>query len=345
MTEKEYNRILWVDYAKAVLIFFVALLHTGLPTSYKEVIRMFVIPFFFFLSGIFFRPERYKSYTEFFKQKGVKILIPYLFFNLVTYLFWLLIGRKFGLDSESTIHPAKPLLGVLYGTSTMMQHYVPLWFLACLFMVESIYYLVCKYAESTKNCILVITVLVVIGCVKSYYISYPFPWGIDIALIMLAFYAFGNLAKDKFLTPKKTSLFTQLVIIFGFFGIVFLMSILNSEVKVFINSYGNFFYFFIGAFAGIISLSIAFQLLEKVIKKQNWFLFVGQNTLIILALHLIAISFVKAIFVYILKFDLADFQNSLVFSVSFSVLAILVLVPVINFINKYLPFVVGKKRA
>ena len=162
---------------------------------------------------------------------------------------------------------------------------------------------------------------------------------------MLAFIALGNLARRQILVPKKTSLFTQLVIIFSFFGIVYLMSILNSEVKVFINSYGNFFYFFIGSFAGIISLSIVFQLLEKVIKKQNWFLFIGQNTLIILALHLIAFSFVKAIFVYIFKFDLIDFQNSLVFSVTFSVLAIVVLIPVINFINKYLPFVVGKKRA
>jgi len=72
-------RVKWVDYAKAFSIFFVVLLHAGIPDPVKGVIRVFLIPLFFFLSGIFSNPQKYPNYTAFIKQRGIKILIPYFF--------------------------------------------------------------------------------------------------------------------------------------------------------------------------------------------------------------------------------------------------------------------------
>ena len=53
------KRVKWVDYAKAISIFFVVLLHAGIPDPGKGLVRVFLIPLFFFLSGIFTNRKHY----------------------------------------------------------------------------------------------------------------------------------------------------------------------------------------------------------------------------------------------------------------------------------------------
>lgn len=337
------NRLNWVDYIKATAIYCVILLHIGIHEPYREIINIFVIPTFFFLSGVFSRPERYKNYFDFFRQKGIRILIPYFFFNSVTYLFWLLIGRHYGLDNGLEIHPLVPLKGIFIGTSQFMLHNVPLWFLACLFSVESIFYLIFKKTTSIERYFVKIIPLIVIGYLIYRFNTHSLAWGIDIAFSMIVFYSSGHFLREKLL-KKDINILHQIGLLLVASLLIFIVYKLNDDVKVFANYYGNYLYFLIGAFSGIVFCVSFFKLIDVVFKPINFLLFTGKSTLIILALHLIASSFLKAIMVYVLKIDYALYQNNTFYTLAFGIMCIVVLVPVIHFINKFLPFVVGKKN-
>ena len=337
------KRVKWVDYAKAISIFFVVLLHAGIPDPGKGLVRVFLIPLFFFLSGIFTNPHKYPSYITFIKQKGIRILIPYFFFNFITYLFWLLIGRHYGLDSEFKDNPVEPIFGILYSTSTWMKHYVPLWFLACLFMVESIYYFAFRKIKRLNVKLVFLFLFGVLGYLNYIYNPYPLPWSIDIALPMIVFYGVGSLLKNPLLKMDK-NVFRYLLLSILSFAVVFLLYEVNAEVKVFINVYGNYVYFFIGAFAGILFSVSMLKMLDIYLKPVRFLQFIGENTLIILALHLIAGSVVKAVSFYILDLPMSIYEITWV-KIVYSLLSVIILIPGMLFFNKYLPFLIGKSKA
>lgn len=337
------KRVKWVDYAKAISIFFVVLLHAGIPDPGKGLVRVFLIPLFFFLSGIFTNPHKYPSYITFIKQKGIRILIPYFFFNFITYLFWLLIGRHYGLDSEFNDNPVEPIFGILYSTSTWMKHYVPLWFLACLFMVESIYYFAFRKIKRLDVKLILLFLFGVLGYLNYIYNPYPLPWSIDIALPMIVFYGVGSLLKNPLLKMDK-NVFRYLLLSILSFAVVFLMYKVNAEVKVFINVYGNYVYFFIGAFAGILFSVSMLKMLDIYLKSVRFLQFIGENTLIILALHLIAGSVVKAVSFYILDLPMSIYEITWV-KIVYGLLSIIILIPVMLFFNRFLPSLIGKSKA
>ena len=337
------QRFLWVDYAKFFAILAVALVHVAIPVEAKTFIRVFLIPFFFFLSGIF--SKHYSDYPTFFKNTGVRILIPYLTFNLVTYFFWLLIGRHFGDDSGSTTTFWQPLLGMIYGSGHSIIHYVPLWFLPCIFMVENIYFLINKYGKSPKIKIIFIAACAVLGWLNYRFNPYLLPWGLGSAWVMLAFYALGNSVGKKILQKPTNSLKNNILL---FVASIFLMTFVylwlpvNEQIAVIDNQYGNYFLFFIGASIGIGGLTAFCKLLENCCFPLKPLLFIGRNTLIVFGFHLIAMSFIKAVTFLVFKLPLSIFDSAFAASV-LAVGSIIICVPIILIINKYFPRFVGKK--
>mgnify|MGYP003465892739 CR=1 FL=1 len=61
MSATTHNRIIWIDYVKAMAITIVVLLHLGIPDPFRTIVRSFVIPLFFILSGIFSDPDKYPT--------------------------------------------------------------------------------------------------------------------------------------------------------------------------------------------------------------------------------------------------------------------------------------------
>lgn len=124
------KRIEWIDFAKTICIICVVLGHSHVPPEYKSFIYVFHIPVFFFMSGAIFSFEKYPIYKLFLKRKINQLLIPYLLINLLTYLFWFLIGRELGRDVDLDLNPLKPLLGICSGIpyDHFLEHNIPLWF-------------------------------------------------------------------------------------------------------------------------------------------------------------------------------------------------------------------------
>lgn len=339
------SRCLWVDYAKFFAIFGVALVHVPIPVEAKKFIYVWLIPLFFFLSGIF--SKQYPGILTFFKKRNFQILIPYLTFNIVTYFFWLLIGRYYG-DDANTVTPFwKPLLGMIYGSGHSLVHCVPLWFLPCFFWVENIYFLTTGYGAPRKTKIIYMISFAIIGWLNYRFNPQLLPWGFGSALVMAVFYGLGDTVGKTFLKRSINSLkynfllffLSAITMIFVYFWLP-----VNEKIAVVDNLYGNYLFFFIGALVGIIGITAFCKWLENVCIPLKPLLFIGRNTMIILGFHLMAMSFIKAIAFFILGLPLSFFDQTF-YAILLAIGSLILCVPVILIINKYIPWFIGKKLA
>jgi len=330
------KRIDWIDTAKGLGIFLVVLGHIPLATEYSKYFYMFHMPLFFFLSGLVFKRDKFHGFSQFIKNRSKSLLLPYLIFSLATYLFWLILGRHFGNDASVDINVLKPLIGTFYsvGTDGWLVHNVPLWFLTCLFLVESMFYWIASLKR--KMIWVILGIASVVGYVISNSLHIRIFWSFDIALVATVFYGVGYLLKDqifKFFGEKPN------ILIFIFLGLVgVLIANLNGYVDMNGNTYGNYFYYFIG---GIVGISFCLTI-SKYFERVKIINFLGKNSLIIMALHNIALSFIKAILVFGFSFSLDGVGNSLFWSVSIAIAVMVALIPAILFINKFMPFILGK---
>lgn len=109
------KRILWIDYAKSICIYLVLLGHAHAFQPVTDFIYTFHMPLFFFLSGCLFSFEKHPNFKEFAIKRFKGLMVPYLWINLITYLFWLFAGRNFGEDATISTTWYSPIIGILLG--------------------------------------------------------------------------------------------------------------------------------------------------------------------------------------------------------------------------------------
>lgn len=339
------SRVQWVDYAKAFGIFLVVLGHAGFPESIRSVIYVFHIPLFFFLSGIFFKADKYTNYNVFLKKRFKQLVVPYLFFNTVTYLFWVVIGRHFGKDALLTFNPLHPLLGIFYGTPTnhFLEHNAPMWFLACLFITENLYFLIFRRIKDRFKIIGLIFFAVVGFFDYRFNHFFRFPWGLNVSLVAIVFYGLGSIFSYKLQSEESKGKSKLYAIALICSILVLVVAYFNGKIEVSMHEYGNYLLFWIGSLAGIGFVISVMKLLQRYCLKLSFIEFIGKNTLIILGFHLIAGTFIKAIAVYVFNQEISIFDNQLV-ELLYSILSITLLVPVIFILNKYFPVLIGKSH-
>ena len=124
------NRVGYVDIAKGIGIILVVMGHNDFalisPFMHK-LIYSFHMPMFFFMSGMFFKPDT--SFWPFVRQRFKKILIPFF----VTILFLYFTSISF--SKVSILEASRRLLKAMYGNGHYLD-WVQLWFLPHLFMVS-----------------------------------------------------------------------------------------------------------------------------------------------------------------------------------------------------------------
>ncbi|MBI4649986.1 acyltransferase family protein [Candidatus Desantisbacteria bacterium] len=343
------SRIDWIDNAKALGIFLVLLGHQDISPLIRQWIYSFHMPLFFFLSGFLFNFEKYSKDRTFFKRKFHTLLVPYFIFAFISFFFWLFVVRNLSIHGESLkIDPLKPFLGIFYsigmnGYGNPIEN--ALWFLTCLFVVEAIFWFILKFSKkfSYTLSIFIFFIIVIIGVVYSYTSLVRLPWSMEVACVALIFYAAGFFYKDKIefgLTLlKHANLPNKLVIITILLSFNILFSIINGRTDMNGSGFHNFILFLASAWMGI-----AFVLsVSRFSSVNNVFSFFGKNTLIIMGLSGIALFCLRG-GIYLISRNLLYFEGIPVFvGIFLSFFLMIILVPVIYFINKYLPFVVGKR--
>lgn len=190
----ENKRNDFMDFLKGIGIFLVILgHHKNWITGW---IYSFHMPLFFMLAGVFHKNE--DKYFDFFMKKLKNLLVSYFFFAIILFLFWLVIGRKFGESSIDNTPIKECFIGIFYGNEikgiSSMEWGVPIWFLLCLFLISNIFYFISKL--DLKKVIFIEIGFIIVSAISRKYIPILLPWNLQRALTDISFYTIGYYAKE-----------------------------------------------------------------------------------------------------------------------------------------------------
>lgn len=326
------KRITWIDQLKGFAIFTVVYGH-NFPIA-ETYIYSFHMPFFFLISGMF--------HTSKFNLKSVKkrirsLLIPYFLWAFILYTFWLFLGRHYGESSLLNLSPLDNFIGIFLaqGDKAYMDWGIPLWFLPCLFLTFLLFGLI-QNINSNKIRWIVLIVLTTIGLIKPFFLKTNLFWSLDISLVAVSFYAIGYYLKNYIITSKKTKTI-WFCILYGSLHITLVF--FNSKVDMYRGIYGNPLLFLGAGITGSLFYIYLFKLLPLFKPLVFW----GKNTIIILGSHLRTATFIKLIL--LITLGQIPLLASEPIKLLFTLCQLILITPVIIFINTYIPILNGKSKS
>ena len=235
--------------------------HTIFPVH--QVLSLFHMPLFFFLSGLTLRI--YPSFENFFLKKIDRLFIPYVFFCIVSFL----LARLFG-----------------YKGSTFNG---PLWFLHSLFVSIILCEIVLKYTGNKTWAIAALLVFYSCFSSKIDYPLFPYETGIDRALRASVFVFAGYYLKDFIFSidPSRgikndclrAFLFTIIYGILSYLSI-YIMGADGNFLTGSICKY-NIIVFYLSSMCGILMIVYWSKWIKK-IRPVNW---LGKHSLAIMCVH------------------------------------------------------------
>lgn len=315
------KRVDYIDIIKGVVIFLVVWVHTSHP---NWVSPLLVNSIFFFLSGIFFKR---KPFNVFIREKVRSIIVPFVFFYLLSYLYRII---EHFWDNRTLVSFE---WGCIFDVFKFVSHLdylfvnVPLWFLICLFSTQIIYYFI-SYLD--KRLIAVVALLCF--AFRDFSSSIPSFFMINGACYYLCFFALGNLVgkpwieKLKDMHFRKVSLVISMVLFAALFIPIDGLSGWWYETAYHVKLFMVFF----------ILMSVASWFNEK--RYLSLLRFYGENSLTILGLHIIPLT-------VLIRITNAIFGETSIFAGFVqSVIVMAIMYVVILFCNRYIPFLVGKKQ-
>ena len=275
------------------------------------MIYQFHMPFFFFVSGIFIKEKDISKPRKFILRQVRRLWLPYVYWNLF-FLFTHNYLYGFGMYSQELeiINGAENYLRIIVRIllfSGRDQLTGQMWFIVALFLGSIIYVLLAsavnfilhrkKGIDESKqkynyHHILLIGICSFILFLIGVYVSFPYG-SLNQGLIAVIFLFLGQTFGERI--SSQRSIFKWYYFILA---IVFLMTcaIKNPSIDIANMNYANPFIFVIGAIAGIycilfISYNLSIRRMMRVL------LPIGENTMIIMVLHLLAFKILSLIFI------------------------------------------------
>ena len=324
--------------------------HTNCPAFLGKYIFSFHVPLFFFLSGYVFSTTKYNKFKNFLHKKANGLLIPYLLFSFINYFCFLILHFLFvhnigthGLENpEKYMNLYTPLFGQVFGLygEKFTIHNEPMWFILCLFLTETAFYFILKFCANYRQISIILLISGILGYLYNAYIKFPLPWSLDIVLTALVFFGIGYILKENYIFQKFSHLMNIRYLML-FFILNLLFTMLNHRVDMYHRENGNFLLFYLAAVAGITMIII----LSNLLKKLPVLSFIGINSLIFLSLHEF-IVYRGLNFMLRFVFGREHLQGLMLIIENFAylILATAVLISISHFINKHIPFMIGKKN-
>ncbi|SMO86382.1 Fucose 4-O-acetylase [Saccharicrinis carchari] len=330
------KRLQFIDVLRITAIFMVVYQHNELDSSISIYFESFSVSLFFMVSGFVSSPKSHLPFLKVLKKYIKHLLAPYFLISGLLYLFWFFVGRHYGYKATVTHDPLLNFIGIFYaqGGADFMSWGIPMWFLPTLFNVVMLDYFVSKLKLPLQ--IIALLLFPVIGLWLFQHIGFHLPWSFDIALVVYLFYFVGRVFKKidlvKIIQGKELLVF---IICFSLHLYTFRF---NGIVEVYYGHYGDFLGLMY--FNAILAFVWLFALLKVL---PNWKIvsWLGRNTLPILAFHLLMMTFVKGVALFIFDYKIEITPLNAIF---YTLLQIILLIPLIHFVNRYLPFLVGIDR-
>jgi len=331
------KRLHYIDQLRALAIFLIIFEHNDHSSWLSAFSTSFSVPLFFVISGFVSGDKSDIAIGQYLKKQFNRLIVPYLSIAIVLYIFWFFVGRHYGESADKAYHPIKNLVGILYaqGGPDYMNWGIPMWFLPALFMVGLIDFLVSKISFRFRFIPAIVVPIAGYALFKT--TSTHLPWSLDVAMAVYGFYFVGTLIRRFNLTEKMNNAILLMAISLLFFIVHVSMAGYNGRVLYYYSDYGNQFYLmYLNGLAGFIWTFCLFKLIP-LIKPMAW---VGRNTLPLLGFHLLAMTFIKGFALFVLGIEI---EFNVWISLLLALVQILLVIPVILFLNRYLPFMVGNR--
>jgi fucose 4-O-acetylase-like acetyltransferase len=194
------ERSKWIDVYKGIGIILVVAGHI-FEGPIRDLIFLFHMPLFFFISGYLYKP---KNYFNYFTKKSLSLLTPYFSFLIVFNVLY------FFMNGDVDIY------AIIYGGRKLQGIYAIFWFVTCLFITQQLYnYFYKNY--SPKSIFIIMFFLLCFSYVNSLILSeFYLPWSLNVVFASLPLFYAGNIYKKKRFNLNYISLFgaSLLVIIF-----------------------------------------------------------------------------------------------------------------------------------
>lgn len=272
-------RLEWVDVAKGFGIIGVIWAHVAIDDSIIHPwLTSFDLVLFFFLSGYVLN---IKDDFGFFLKKKLKanvliyflVSIPIILFSTAMNVF----QHTFSINDFTNM-----LRRIL-----VQDRYLIIWYLACLFMLNVVTYILLHITRDNVPVSFLISVLLATaGVIYSKNGGKPLPWNIDACATTLPFFYLGYLFKQKKIFERYMNTKDRMMLVFvGGFILNTTMAVgsylITGEVLDINDSkYGFPLFSYIGAIAGtLVFISLAHLVRPKVIR------FIGINSLYYYAWH------------------------------------------------------------
>lgn len=323
MNNMNSNRKDYIDIAKGIAIIFVVLGHTTHVDFARSYFLQSCLPIFFVISGIFYKPDKYDGLLAYIKKQAGLLLIPYVFFFLLTFSYWALIERNFrGAD----VSLSSQILGLFYGNiGDYMIFNGALWFLPCLFLVQIIFASVNHIKFKVKSFLLIILFTASIFLIK-YDITY-LPFGLTSALFFISYYSIGFFSKKLFLILEEKSKLVLFFVTVIFLLLQILWLKIESKPLPFLTiHYGKDLIF------GILSILFVFSV-SNLIKNNAGLQYLGKNSLVIFALQEPIYRVIIFVSSKILNSEVEMIRNNLIYCFIICAITILLILPAILIYN------------
>lgn len=257
-----------MDLMKGICIVVVIIFHIKLPYLYFPYMTLFMLPAFFFCSGMFF--QTHNSFKVFLLKKTNTLLVPYLFFSviniLVTFVFYLKDIQNGWLSAYN---------------ASMALHNGPVWFLLCLYFMSIAYYAVCCIARGWIKTLLVLLLSFVGYLLGQNNVNLPLY--LDVMLSSIVFYHCGYLFNCKNgLVDAKAHILVKFICALIFFVEVALLldhipqlELANNDIPM------PFYYYILTGVSGACMVAFFSMLIKRFYVMNYW----GRYSIIILCTH------------------------------------------------------------
>lgn len=334
----ERQRIDYIDLAKGICILVVVFVHFGssFRTTYIfTMILSFLLPLYFFLSALFF--SKYAGFINFTLRKINKLLIPFLFFLLISVLFYCIRWAITGHYDRVLQYPYNFVMSL---RADDVYNNTPLWFFISLFWTSLIFYIIfvlCEKIEKKRAKNVVMAILCFTIGIAGYELSIHkinLPLWIDTSMFATPFFYTGYFLKKEtdFLVPNKFDKYIPFFLVVLGLIVYFLAD--NKVMMMKNEGYGNY----ISSYVSAISGTLFVLLLSKLVKEVSVISYLGRNSGIVLGTHWLIMWTLRAGVSLI-----SDNNNTWLLTFILYFLVVVCLFPVIKFLLKFFPKLVGQK--
>lgn len=329
------NRIQWIDLMKTIGMLMVIWGHC-FPDGFVDFIYLFNVPVFFVISGFLSKHEKYSK--EFWSKLWLTLIVPYLILCGIKDL-----GDVVNHFSENGYFYTT--IAILVGAHSWGDYSGcgNLWFVYTLVIIK----IIDQYCISIKRDYFITTTISVVGWVVYNKYCEHIPLAYTCAFGAMPYYLLGNYVKKYH--HGMISAVVQKVSIMHFgkfiFAFMFLMlsaigiSTLTGEIMMYRGEYGsNVFFALLGGFIGTLCVFVLSAYLNQYKIRFSYYISIG--TIVILCFHR---DVNHPLLKIIDKLNLGAVANGVATLLS-SLIAMLCFIPLIWFLKKYLPIILGNRK-